>query len=103
MSATARAVKSELPGKGWMRHEEKRLESIASSLHLMLPPQISATRSIIGAAIGPLNLTGEHTRRISRISEARLARRGGLSCAEWVNSDCLAVSYVGSLPNLLIV
>src|SRR6266542_3641047 len=71
-----------------------------SEVSLALLPQISATRSIIGAAIRPLNLTEQADLSRQR-SEAGHAWRLILRCM--VNSDGLAVFYVGSPPNLLIV
>ncbi len=68
-------------------------------LGLSLLPQIPATRSIIGAAISQLKLTGQADFSPLR-SEAGQASR--LVSHPRVNSDGLAVFCVGLAPSLLI-
>ena len=62
--------------------------------------RLLATRSIIGAAIRPLKLTEQAMFRSER-SETGQAWR--LDLLTWANCDGLAVFYVGSPPDLLIV
>ena len=103
-------------------HNAAKKADGAQKCGLPLLPQISATRSIVGVAIRPLNLTvteWTESRNWTESTETYEAKRSAQanfshqrseagqgwrpSCAEWVNSDGLAVCYVGLPPNLLIV